>query len=88
MPDGVFGGTTTATANPGGDVAVHAQCVQGGVTVYAEVVSVDAQNQAVLTLGPTPRWSGGAADCTAEEGYWTRTGRWRVLAATTFHVSD
>jgi hypothetical protein len=88
VPDGYFGGTTVATTNPGGDVAVHAQCFQSGVAVWAQVARVDANNQAVLTLGPTPRWTGGDADCTAAEGYWTKTGRWRVLAETTFHVSD
>lgn len=88
VPDGRFGGSTVATVNPGGDVAVHAQCFQNGVVVWADTVRVDANNQAVLTLGPTPRWTAGAADCTAAEGYWTKTGRWRVLAETTFHVSD
>jgi hypothetical protein len=38
------------------------------------------------TLGPTPMWTGGAADCTAEEGTWSKSGRWRVLARTSFHV--
>jgi hypothetical protein len=87
VPDGVFGGITIATTNPGGDVWVYARCFQQGASVYAEVAPVGANNQATLTLGPTPRWTGGAATCTAQEGYWSAKGRWRTLAETTFDVS-
>ena len=33
-------------------------------------------------------WQGGDANCTAEEGYWGKNGRWRVVASTTFNVTD
>lgn len=88
VPDGVFASTTTATVNPGGDVYVRARCYQNGDHVYEQYVGVDSNNQAVLQLGPTPLWSGGAADCTAEEGSFGRNQRWHTIARTSFSVSD
>jgi hypothetical protein len=89
VPDGVFAGTTTATANPGdAGTWVKAECFQNGTIVYRQYVQIDpATHQATLTLGPTPSWSGGAASCRAEEGIWFKGSRWRVLATTTFEVS-
>ena len=87
VPDGVFGGTTTATANPGGDAWVKARCFQNGTLVYYQSDRVDLNNQVVLTLGPTPLWSAGGASCTAEEGYYTSNWAWRTLATTTFRVA-
>ena len=87
VPDGVFGGTTTATANPGGPGAwVHVRCYQGGGVALEAYVTVDGANQATFQLGPTPSWPNGAASCEAEEGYWDNS-RWQVLASTTFNVS-
>jgi len=89
VPDGVYAGTTVATVNPGGsDTRVRAKCFQNGGLVYEQRVKVDANNQATLTLGPTPSWSGGPANCTAEEGYYSTSFRWHTLATTTFNVSD
>ena len=87
VPDGVFGGTTTATANPGGDAWVKARCFQNGTLVYYQSDRVDLNNQVVLTLGPTPLWSAGGACGTAEEGYYTSNWAWRTLATTTFRVA-
>jgi len=88
VPDGVFGGTTVAHANPGGaGTWVHATCMQGGAVAMVQWVRVDANNQATLTLGPTPSWSSGAATCTAEEGYFGSNSRWRVQDTTTFSVA-
>lgn len=88
VPDGAFAGTTTATVNPGGSGTwAYARCYQDGTLVYAQYVRANSDNQAMFTLGPTPMWQSGAADCTAEEGTWGRNGRWRVVADTTFHVS-
>jgi len=87
VPDGVFGGTTTATANPGGDFWLKARCFQNGTLVYYQSEHVDLNNQVVFTLGPTPLWIGGAADCTAEAGYYATNWAWRSLATTTFSVS-
>jgi hypothetical protein len=88
VPDGVFAGTTTATVNPGGSGSwAFAQCYQGGTLVYAQYVEADSTNRATFTLGPTPLWTGGSANCTAEEGVWGSSGRWRTVAETTFDVS-
>jgi hypothetical protein len=89
VPDGVFAGTSTATANPGDDGTwVMAECYQNGSVAYRQYVKVDPiTHQATLTLGPTPSWSSGAASCIAEEGIWSKGSRWRVLATTTFEVS-
>ena len=85
--DGIFGGTTTATVNPGGEgTRVHTICFNDGGTAMESYVGVDANNQATITLGPTPSWSSGPATCVAEEGYWSNT-RWRAVAETSFFVS-
>ncbi|MCI0583758.1 MAG: hypothetical protein L0227_12875 [Chloroflexi bacterium] len=89
IPDGTFGSTTTATANPGGEGTwVKAECFQDGTIVYRQYVKVDpVTHQATLNLGPTPSWTSGAATCTGEEGYWAKSSRWRVLATTTFEAA-
>jgi hypothetical protein len=88
VPDGVFGGTTDALANPGGDGTwVHATCMQGGQVAMTQWVRVDATNHATLVLGPTPTWTSGGASCSAEEGYFAGNGRWRVQDTTTFSVA-
>ena len=86
VPDGTFAGTAMATVNPGGDNAwVHAECFQDGSLVYVQNVEVDENSHAMLTFGPTPSWTGGSADCTADELRWNGK-RFRTLASTTFHV--
>ena len=88
VSDGVFGGTTVAHANPGGDGTwVHATCMQAGQIAMTSWVRVDATNQATLVLGPTPTWTSGGASCSAEEGYFAGNGRWRVQDSTTFNVA-
>jgi hypothetical protein len=87
VPDGVFAGTTTATLNPGGSTYAYARCYQDGTLVYAQYVRSTSSNTATFTLGPTPLWQGGAANCTAEEGSFARNGHWRAVAKTTFNVS-
>ena len=89
VPDGRFAGTTTATVNPGGSGAwVFARCYQDGVLVYGQYARVTGDNTAMLTLGPTPSWSSGTATCTAEEGTWSKSGRWQKVAGTTFTAWD
>ena len=87
IPDGVFGGTTTATANPGGDSWVYVACYRSGDRVLGAYERVNGDNQATFRLGPTPSWLSGAAQCVGQEGYWAKSGRWRVLAETTFEVA-
>jgi len=90
VPDGVFGGTTTAVVTPvpsGTDkVFVRAIGTQGGKVVYTQTEIVDAQGHATLMLGPTPYWLSGPATCTAEVGSF-RDGRWHPVASTTFAVA-
>ena len=84
-----YGGTvsfdvsTTATAYP----FVNLKCFQNGVLV--------AQGWAGFFDGAlgdrmfglySPQWTSGAADCTANLDMNT-SGKWKVLASTTFHVS-
>ena len=87
IPDGVFGGTTTATANPGGDAWVYVACYRNGERVMGAYERVDENDQATFQLGPTPSWTSGAATCVGQEGYWAKGSRWRVLAETTFSVA-
>jgi hypothetical protein len=88
VADGVFGGTTTGTLNPGGaDKWAMAECYQGGVLVYRQYVKNGADNTVTFTLGPTPSWLGGPAACNAYEGTFAKTGRFRAIASTTFDVS-
>jgi len=87
VSDGVFGEPTTATANPGGDGTwVSVTCQQGDKVVLTAWSQVDSANKATFMMGPTPSWSGGAATCTAEEGYFSN-GRWRVQDKTSFDVA-
>ena len=87
VPDGTYADTTVATVNPGGSVWVRARCYQDSL-VYEQYVKVNGDNQATLTLGPTPSWSGGDATCIAQEGTFGKTNRWKVLAETTFNAWD
>ena len=87
VPNGVYGGTTTATvATTSTGIMAFAQCYQGGARVYAQFVSVDG-GHAMFKLGPTQLWTGGSATCTAEAGTFAHGGRWRAQATTTFSVS-
>jgi len=77
VDDGVFGGTTEAEVyGDRSDYWVVAKCFQVGLLVSAEWVSADAAGYAHLTLGPTERWTTGAAECTAEAGFYGKNFRW------------
>jgi hypothetical protein len=82
-----LGGTAVFTAHPGDEgMWVHATCAQSTTTVLNQWVRVDATHRATVSLAPSASWSAGPAACTAEEGYFSSNGRWRVIAATTFTV--
>ncbi len=49
-----------------GNLWVVNQCFQGGELVYSESQRVEDGLAGPFTLGPTPSWSGGAADCEAQ----------------------
>lgn len=88
-----YGGTTTATVNPGGsDVYVFVRCYTpdlDGAYVYAAYFPVSADNTAAIGPLASSLWTSGGASCTAEEGYFTRNGfgRWVVLASDRFAVT-
>ena len=90
VSDAVYGGMTTATVNPGGEnVYVYVTCRTDGKVVYAAFFPVDGNNHA--DIGPlwSTLWSNSSAQCSAEEGYFTRNGfgKWVIAASTTFNVS-
>ena len=86
--DGAFATTTQAEVyGDRTDYWVKAKCFQNGNLVYYEVVTADASGHATLTLGPTPNWASGSADCAAEAGYHGRNLRWHRVATTTFAVA-
>ncbi len=86
VDDGVYAGTTTAYQGASAAVWIHAQCFQGGSLVYEQWRSYTG-GTTTLSLGPTPNWSSGAANCTADEGYFARNNRWRVSGSTTFNTA-
>ena len=80
-----FDVATTATAYP----YVHLVCRQNGALVAEgrQGFFPTALGNEWFVLGPTPAWSGGAADCTATLEKSTNRGGWSVLGSTSFHVS-
>jgi hypothetical protein len=81
-----FAVSTTATSYP----YVTLKCYQGGSLVYQASKGIFptslGQN---FTLGPTPNWQGGDADCTATLENWdsySKNGSITALASTSFHV--
>lgn len=78
--------STSATSYP----YVTLRCTQGGRLVYQASKGIFptslGQN---FTLGPTPLWQGGDADCTATLEDWdsySKNGSITALASMTFHV--
>ena len=76
---------TSATAMPW----VENQCFQGRRLVYSQTHGLfDGYLAApIFTLGPTPSWTGGSADCTATLFSYDG-GKRKNLATTTFTVAD
>jgi hypothetical protein len=87
VDDGVFAGTTLAHRGSSSATWVHAKCFQGGTLVFEQWRKYLADGTTTLSLGPTPLWSAGSANCTAQEGSYVRTTRWRGSGSTTFSVS-
>jgi hypothetical protein len=78
--------STDATPYP----FVHLMCYQGGTLVGEgrQGFFETALGNPWFTLGPTPSWPGGAADCTATLEKSTNKG-WSVLGSTpSFHVYE
>jgi hypothetical protein len=77
--------STTATPYP----FVHLMCYQGGTLVGEgrQGFFAGALGNQWFTLGPTPSWQGGAADCKANLEKSTNRG-WSVLGTTSFPVYE
>ena len=75
---------TTATEYP----YVTLRCYQNGGLVYQLTNAMFATSlNKIFTLGPTPSWTSGAANCTADLHTWaSRNGRVTTLASTSFDV--
>jgi hypothetical protein len=81
-----FSVSTTATAYPW----VTVKCYVGSGLVYRASNGIFPTSLGqVFTLGPTPSWSGGDADCTAFLENWdsySKNGSISTLGSTDFHV--
>jgi len=97
VPDGQFGGTTTATlgttfalsASDTSSTWVRATCVvDSNGTVGMVAWERMAGGSATFALGPTPSWQSGSASCTADAGTFDRNGRFKSSASTSFHVAE
>jgi hypothetical protein len=87
IADARLGGSTVVTANPGDEgMWVHATCSQAAGGVWSQWSRIDRAHHAVLTFAPTAHWTAGSAACSAEEGYFSANGRWRVVATASFNV--
>ena len=87
-PDGLsFGDTFSVTytepANWSGYLYAYAACYQGDQRVWADYEELPAD---LFHLGPTPRWSGGAATCTVELVVFSLTGKRTSYASGAFEV--
>jgi hypothetical protein len=78
-----FAVATSATGQPW----VNARCYQNGELVYSQFHGFYAEyyTHPVFTLGPTQKWSGGAADCVADL-LKPHNSDFQKLASTSFHV--
>lgn len=86
VPDGVFGGTTTASVSQAG-LWVYNACSKSGKVVSQQWAITDTAGKAVLYLGPTSLWTSGGASCVAQAGSWSRKGTWVSQGSTTFSVA-
>ena len=77
--------STSATSYP----YVTLKCYQGGLVYQASKGIFPTSLGQNFTLGPTPNWQGGEADCTATLEDWdsySKNGSITPLASMTFHV--
>jgi hypothetical protein len=86
VPNGVFGGTTTASVSQPG-LWVYNACSKGGAVVSQQWTATDSTGKAVLFLGPSMSWTGGSATCVAQAGSWSNKASWVSQGSTTFSVS-
>ncbi len=80
-----FAVSATTTTQPW----VGLKCSQNGTLVYKQANGIFANSlDQIFTLGPTPAWTGGAADCTALLQDWSgySKGKIATLASLSFRV--
>jgi hypothetical protein len=69
---------------------VTVKCLQNGGLVYKQSNGIFPTSlNKIFTLGPTPSWTGGGADCTAYLQDWdsySRNGRITTITSIPFHV--
>jgi len=77
---------TTSVAEPW----VNVMCYQGDLWVYGEWHGFFPSygGGQTFTLGPTPSWQSGDADCTARVVRFSRNGKQSALATTSFRAYD
>ena len=81
-----FAVSATTTTQPW----VALECSQNGTVVYKQANGIFATSlNQVFTLGPTPAWTGGAANCKALLQDWSgySKGKITTLASLSFSVS-
>jgi hypothetical protein len=85
----VHGGRSlTVTADPGDPgMWVHLSCTRAGAVVFGQWAAIGADHDVSFSLDRSRGWTAGAAACTADEGYFSTNGRWRVVATTTVTTS-
>jgi hypothetical protein len=86
VPNGTFGGTTTASVSQPGSWVYNA-CSRGGTVVSQQWAQTDSAGKAVLYLGPTMVWASGSATCVAQVGGWSNKGTFSAQGSTTFSVA-
>lgn len=74
-----FDVSTTQTGNP----FVNLVCSGDGVGYDSWAAFWPSNETFILS---SPAWTSGAADCTADLGMFSKNGKWKVLASTSFHV--
>ncbi len=80
-----FGDDVTFGYRSGTAESIQLHCFQGGDLVFARLGMLSRGDNA-FTLGPSPAWTDGAADCTAMLGHRAKSGKYVVEAKVAFGV--
>ncbi len=85
-----FGDQVTFTVSTDGTDRpwVNARCFQAGELVYEQWHGIyeDYFFEPVFTLGPTPKWTSGGANCVADLVQWLKNGSPKTIASVQFDV--
>ncbi len=90
QPAPTFGDAVTFTWDSPQAQSIQLHCYQpAGRLVFADARMLYEGGWGYgvpFVLGPSASWTGGDADCTAMLGYRAKSGHYRILASTSFHV--